>query len=90
MAARASNERRIAFVGVDPLAANGMNELQFWSKQEGISGIKLPDSGGLSNRTYSHACHGRRADRLLSCWQHAIALGRVPLEERGFVEGQVP
>lgn len=40
-AALASHGRLIAFVGVNPIAANAIDELAYWSRQPGASGVKL-------------------------------------------------
>jgi predicted TIM-barrel fold metal-dependent hydrolase len=40
-AALASKGRLFAFVGINPFAANAIDELEYWSHQPGASGIKL-------------------------------------------------
>ncbi len=40
-AALASKGRLIAFIGVNPLAANALDELAYWTRQPGASGVKL-------------------------------------------------
>lgn len=40
-AALASKGRLFAFVGINPFAANAFDELEYWSKQPGASGVKL-------------------------------------------------
>ncbi len=40
-AALASNGRLVAFVGINPFAANAFDELEYWSRQRGATGIKL-------------------------------------------------
>lgn len=40
-AALASGGRLIAFVGIDPLNGNALDELRYWAHQRGVTGIKL-------------------------------------------------
>lgn len=40
-AALASNGRLVAFVGINPFLANASDELDYWSRQPGASGVKL-------------------------------------------------
>lgn len=40
-AALASHGRLVAFVGINPFAPNAMDELDYWSRQRGVSGVKL-------------------------------------------------
>lgn len=40
-AARASNGRLIAFVGINPFKSNALAELDYWSRNRGASGVKL-------------------------------------------------
>ena len=40
-AALSSGGRLVAFVGINPLAANALDELRFWAGKPGVSGVKL-------------------------------------------------
>lgn len=40
-AARASHDRLIAFVGINPFQPNALKELDYWSRKRGASGVKL-------------------------------------------------
>lgn len=40
-AALASNGRLVAFVGINPFQTNALDELDYWSRQPGASGVKL-------------------------------------------------
>lgn len=40
-AARNSGGRLVAFIGINPLAANAGDELHYWAHKRGVSGIKL-------------------------------------------------
>lgn len=40
-AARASSGRLVAFVGINPLADNALDELAYWSRQPDAAGVKL-------------------------------------------------
>ena len=39
--ALASNGRLVAFVGINPFLGNALDELEYWSRQPGASGVKL-------------------------------------------------
>lgn len=72
-AARASHGRLIAFVGINPLAANAAAELAYWSKQPDAAGIKLH----LGNSQFDYASTEQMEK--LATFVRAASAAKMPL-----------
>lgn len=87
-AAKASGGRLLAFVGINPIAPNAIEELDYWSREGGADGIKLH----LGNSQFDYGSAEQMAK--LSAFVRAASAAKLPLVihsrgEAGFTQPNV-